>query len=72
MRWIIGETEESKEIRAINWHKWYAWYPVIAGTTVIDGREYKVRVWLDYVMRKGYLEHFPLEHWTYVYKEVTE
>jgi hypothetical protein len=41
----------------------------IVGTKIVDGRERTIKVWLEYVMRKGIFYHsLNCPHWIYKYK----
>lgn len=53
MEWINGETQESKQFRMESWSPWFAWYPVKVGTIIINGKTRWIKVWLQYVLRKG-------------------
>ena len=49
MIWKGGKTSEAKTQYYTNWHKWFAWYPI----TIFERNERKVKLWLEYVERKG-------------------
>lgn len=67
MKWVNGETWESKVKRLEDWHKWFAWYPVIVDFIEVEGKERTVKVWLDYVERKG--QYDPCwQRWNWVYR----
>jgi hypothetical protein len=77
MKWINGETLESKTKRKKDWHVWFAWRPVIVKIINIDGKDRKVKIWLQDVLRRGskkiYAGSYGLPHycWEYEYKEIT-
>ena len=50
MKWISGHTILEKIEQKKQWHRWFAWHPVVIGINE-DNRE--VKVWLEYVLRKG-------------------
>jgi hypothetical protein len=58
MKWINGETSQSKYDRRIKWHQWFAWYPVTVGRVIIGNKTRKVKAWLQPVMRKWRDHHF--------------
>jgi hypothetical protein len=73
MEWINGETQESKIIRKQKWHKWFAWFPVVVEYVIIDKKIRKVKIWLDYVNRKGTYHTNPFCYdatWTYEYEKL--
>jgi hypothetical protein len=74
MKWLNGETEESKKNRKEQWCRWFAWYPVKIGTVKFNGKERQQKVWLEYLMRKGYrypdFPPFLNYYWVYEYKEI--
>jgi hypothetical protein len=51
MKWISGETINSRRDRKKKWHKWFAWYPVVVDWITVEGRKRKVKVWLSYIDR---------------------
>ena len=75
MKWINGETYQSKCERRMKWHYWYAWRPVTVDHIIIDGKNRKVKIWREYVVRRDtYHDHDcgPEDgYWTSEYKEIT-
>lgn len=50
MIWVNGYTRVEKIRLKGQWHKWFAWFPVTVGLT---NEQRKIKVWLQYVERKG-------------------
>jgi len=71
MKWINGETQDSKVKRITDWHVWFAWYPVIVGEieTPYDGKRRSIKIWWEYVMRK---QLYSYDDIVYEYKEIEE
>lgn len=67
MKWIDGYTRQVQRRRKQEWHKWFAWFPVTIDFTS-EGRQ--IKVWLQYVMRKGVVYGFDDEYCQYEYKEI--
>jgi len=72
MKWITKNTIQYKQNMKLNWHKWFAWFPVTV-KQYADGSVKKV--WLEYVMRKGFTEvtggaYGWEKNWYYQYKEI--
>ena len=74
MKWINGETWKTKKIRLSNWHKWYAWHPATIGTVIVDSKTRGIKVWLDYVERKGkyYIDYEGCGWWDWEYREISK
>jgi hypothetical protein len=79
MKWINGETWESKKKRLGDWHKWFAWFPVVIDLKEMpDGKIRRVKAWLCYVERKGALVKVMRSQWSYSlgweweYREITK
>jgi len=70
MKWINGETWETKVKRLSEWHPYFAWVPIVVGVTP-EGR--KIKIWLESVQRRGKY-HFPSVYafWSWEYKEKEE
>ncbi len=69
MKWISGETKDSKLNRRENWSKWFAWYPVAVDEIKIKNKTRKIRVWLEFIERRksySYNHHFNY----YIYRKI--
>ena len=49
MKWKAGKTYATKIEYYTSWHKWFAWYPI----TIFERNGRKVKLWLEYIERKG-------------------
>ena len=72
MKWINGETRDSKIERKQEWHTWFAWYPVIVGYVKIGNKTRRVKVWLGYVERisRPYFDANEQTHLEFIYREI--
>lgn len=66
MKWVNGETYQSKIERHYQWHRWFAWYPITIGEITIGVKTRKTKVWLQYVMRRDNRAF----HMTYGFPEI--
>lgn len=72
MKWTNGltwqEKDKKKDENRGKWHIWFAWFPVTIGLTTGNR---KIKVWLEYVQRKG--EHVTSQAedwWSWEYREI--
>jgi len=71
MKWINGRTYKARDAYLKDWHKWFAWHPVIIGTTGEGKEEHSVKVWLQYLERKGtYYQGWGGNFWVWEYREI--
>jgi len=68
MKWIDGLTDQEKQRRRSEklakrgeWQRWFAWYPVTVG----EVKKHKIKVWLDYVERRGIILHTKVCYYDY-------
>jgi len=77
MKWIDGETWESIKKRKENWHRWFVWYPVSVSEITVKGKIRKIKVWMEYVERKGVYDYnwgslASSKSWKYEYREINK